>query len=71
MNTCKSEHEALTKANTRSKEGYIASGTGLVQCARHALVRKNGVGDLQKGEKYAWLRSFLHGADRVMFLQIL
>lgn len=50
INTCKSQHDAILRANTRNKEGYIASGTGLVQC-RHVLVRKNGVGDLQKGEK--------------------
>ena len=34
------------------KEGYIASGVAAVLCARHAFVRPNGVGDLQKGEKY-------------------
>ncbi len=30
---------------------YAASGVGACQC-RHMLVRPNGVGDLQKGEKY-------------------
>ncbi|KAI0730668.1 hypothetical protein C8Q76DRAFT_612418, partial [Earliella scabrosa] len=51
-NTCSAEHKAILKANLR-KEGYIASGIGAVLCARHALVRKNGVGDIQYGEKYA------------------
>jgi hypothetical protein len=52
INTCRSQHDAILRANSRNKEGYLASGTALVQCARHGLVRKNGVGDLQKGEKY-------------------
>lgn len=51
MNTCQSEHDAITRANIRNTPGYSVSGTGLVICARHALVRKNGVGDLQKGER--------------------
>jgi len=41
----------MLHANMRNKDGYLVSGTGLAQCARHALVRKNGVGDLQKGER--------------------
>ncbi|OBZ73392.1 hypothetical protein A0H81_06621 [Grifola frondosa] len=49
--TCSAEHKAILHANLR-KEGYLASGVGAVLCARHALVRKNGVGDLQKGERY-------------------
>ncbi|TFK79078.1 hypothetical protein K466DRAFT_606418 [Polyporus arcularius HHB13444] len=51
-NTCSAEHNAILKANLR-REGYIASGIGAVLCARHALVRKNGAGDLQLGEGYA------------------
>ena len=27
------------------------TGTGLVLCSRHSLVRGNGVGDLQNGER--------------------
>lgn len=49
-NTCSAEHNAITKAHL-SREGYIASGIGAVLCARHALVRKNGTGDLQLGER--------------------
>ncbi|THH16521.1 hypothetical protein EUX98_g9291 [Antrodiella citrinella] len=51
-NTCSAEHNAILKANLR-KEGYIASGVGAVFCARHCLVRPNGVGDLQKGEQFS------------------
>ncbi|OJT14652.1 hypothetical protein TRAPUB_8795 [Trametes pubescens] len=51
-NTCSAEHNAITKAHL-SREGYIASGIGAVLCARHALVRKNGTGDLQLGERQA------------------
>lgn len=52
MNTCESEHDAIVKANTRSTPGYAVTGCGLVVCARHSFVRKNGAGDLQKGERH-------------------
>ncbi|KAI0757483.1 hypothetical protein C8Q80DRAFT_1092841, partial [Daedaleopsis nitida] len=48
-NSCSAEHNAILKANLR-RDGYIASGIGAVLCARHGLVRKNGAGDLQRGE---------------------
>ena len=48
-NTCSAEHKAILNADRR-REGYLASGVGAVLCARHALVRKNGAGDLPKGE---------------------
>ncbi|OJT11755.1 hypothetical protein TRAPUB_11697 [Trametes pubescens] len=51
-NTCSAEHNAIAKAGLR-KEGYIASGVGAVLCARHAMVRPNGTGDLQLGERQA------------------
>jgi hypothetical protein len=51
INTCQSEHDALVRAAVRSTPGYKATGVILVLCPRHGLVRKNGVGDLQKGEK--------------------
>ncbi|KAI0739804.1 hypothetical protein C8Q80DRAFT_1124130 [Daedaleopsis nitida] len=41
----------LDNANLR-RQGYIASGVGAVLCARHAMVRKNAVGDLPNGEKF-------------------
>jgi hypothetical protein len=51
INTCQSEHDALVRAAVRSKPGYKVTGVLVVICPRHGLVRKNGVGDLQKGEK--------------------
>jgi hypothetical protein len=51
INTCKSEHDAVVRAAVRCTPGYSVTGTGLCVCARHCLVRKNGAGDLQKGEK--------------------
>lgn len=51
MPTCGSEFHAVNQANTRFSKDYSVTGVGAVVCARHALVRKNGVGDLQKGER--------------------
>ncbi|KDQ54200.1 hypothetical protein JAAARDRAFT_60933 [Jaapia argillacea MUCL 33604] len=52
INTCKAQHDAVVQANTRNAKGHLASGVGAVVCAQHGLVRRNGVGDLQKGEHY-------------------
>ncbi|KAF8991711.1 hypothetical protein BDQ17DRAFT_1392943 [Cyathus striatus] len=52
INSCESQHDAIVWAGIRSTPGYAISGAGLTLCARHSLVRPNGVGDLQKGEKY-------------------
>ncbi|KAJ7735423.1 hypothetical protein DFH07DRAFT_870763 [Mycena maculata] len=52
MSTC-SGLAALDYANTKFSRGYGATGVGLGVCARHEFVQKNGVGDLQKGERYA------------------
>ncbi|EDR06772.1 uncharacterized protein LACBIDRAFT_299636 [Laccaria bicolor S238N-H82] len=52
INTCESEHDAIVRAQTRCTPGYAVSGTVIVICSRHALIRRNGAGDLQKGEKY-------------------
>jgi len=51
VTTCKLQHDAIVRANTQCMPGYNVMGTGLVLCARHAIVRKNDVGDLQKGER--------------------
>ncbi|KAI0688809.1 hypothetical protein C8Q76DRAFT_772031 [Earliella scabrosa] len=56
-NTCSAEHNAILKANLR-REGYVASGIGAVLCARHGLVRKNGAGDLQHGERSVHLTPY-------------
>ena len=55
INTCESQHDALVRAATRSSPGYAVSGTVAVICSQHCLIRKNGAGDLQKGEKYVVL----------------
>ncbi|TDL16540.1 hypothetical protein BD410DRAFT_816721 [Rickenella mellea] len=52
MNECQSNLHAVDHANTRFQKGYVTTGVGSVVCARHSFVRKNGVTDLQKGEKY-------------------
>ncbi|KAJ7774635.1 hypothetical protein DFH07DRAFT_732672 [Mycena maculata] len=44
---------ALLQKDTRLTTGLRCSGVGGVVCARHELVRPQGVGDLQKGERYA------------------
>ena len=51
INTCQSEHDALVHAAVCSTPGYKVSGTLLVLCPCHGVVHKNGVSDLQKGEK--------------------
>ncbi|KAJ7728986.1 hypothetical protein B0H14DRAFT_2409803, partial [Mycena olivaceomarginata] len=52
MSTC-SRLAALDFANTKFARGYSATGVGMGVCARHEFVQPNGVGDLQKGERYA------------------
>ncbi|KAN0123195.1 hypothetical protein V8E52_003148 [Russula decolorans] len=52
-NLCDSELHAVDHANTRVSQGYTTTGVGGIVCARHGLVRKNGMGNLQKGERYA------------------
>ncbi|KAJ7731904.1 hypothetical protein DFH07DRAFT_968567 [Mycena maculata] len=44
---------ALLQKDTRLTTGLCASGVGGCVCARHECVRPNGLGDLQKGERYA------------------
>ncbi|KAJ7169179.1 hypothetical protein C8R43DRAFT_1121071 [Mycena crocata] len=44
---------ALTQKETRNTSGLRVSGVGGCACARHECVRPNGLGDLQKGERYA------------------
>jgi hypothetical protein len=35
-----------------TRTGLHATGIGSVSCARHEMYRPNGMGDLQKGERY-------------------
>ncbi|KAF8144857.1 hypothetical protein K438DRAFT_1992419 [Mycena galopus ATCC 62051] len=44
-------HDAVDEPD-RDAYGTAASGIGTVDCARHNMKRPNGVGDLQKGERY-------------------
>ncbi|KAJ6491119.1 hypothetical protein C8R45DRAFT_901358 [Mycena sanguinolenta] len=44
---------ALTQKDTRNTAGLRVSGVRGCVCARHKCMRPNGLGDLQKGERYA------------------
>ncbi|KAJ7633330.1 hypothetical protein DFH06DRAFT_1140041 [Mycena polygramma] len=52
MSTC-SGLAALDYANTKFSRGYSSTGVGMCVCARHEFIQPNGVGDLQKGERFA------------------
>ncbi|KAF8163893.1 hypothetical protein K438DRAFT_1985004 [Mycena galopus ATCC 62051] len=52
MTTC-SGLAALDYANTKFSRGYSSTGVGMGVCARHELIQLNGVGDLQRGERFA------------------
>ncbi|KAJ6486565.1 hypothetical protein C8R47DRAFT_1216667 [Mycena vitilis] len=52
MNSC-SGLAALDFANTKFSRGYSTTGVGMGVCARHEFVQPNGVGDLQRGERFA------------------
>ncbi|KAJ7684861.1 hypothetical protein DFH06DRAFT_970627, partial [Mycena polygramma] len=52
MNTC-SGLAALDYANTKFSRGYATTGVGMGVCARHEFVQPNGVGDLQRGERFS------------------
>ncbi|KAK7017025.1 hypothetical protein VNI00_018752 [Paramarasmius palmivorus] len=64
MSTC-SGLAALDHANSRNARGtYATSGVGLGCCARHEFIQPNGVGDLQKGERYCnidWILASILG----------
>lgn len=44
----------MNMADTKLSQGLAATGVGTVDCARHNMKRPNGVGDLQKGEKWVF-----------------
>ena len=50
IDTCGTEFHAVNQANVNRSKDFSVSGVGAVVC-RHGLVRKNGVVDLQKGER--------------------
>ena len=49
---CGSDFHAVNQANTKSSKDYAASGVVTCMCAWHSLMQKNGVCDLQQGERY-------------------
>ncbi|KAF9642006.1 hypothetical protein BDM02DRAFT_3065727, partial [Thelephora ganbajun] len=51
IETCGTEFHAVNQANSKRSKDFTVSGVGAVVC-RHGLVRKNGVVDLQKGERF-------------------
>ncbi|KAH7917767.1 hypothetical protein BV22DRAFT_1052206 [Leucogyrophana mollusca] len=51
ISTC-SGFKTLAHAESKFSTGLRATGVGLCLCARHKFVQANGVGDLQKGERY-------------------
>ncbi|KAJ7897985.1 hypothetical protein B0H14DRAFT_3080821 [Mycena olivaceomarginata] len=70
MTTC-SGLAALDYANTKFSRGYSTTGVGMGVCAWHEFVQPNGVGDLQKGERFANMdyifASFLRYHDPLLF----
>ena len=57
IETCGTEFHAVNQANSKRSKDFTVSGVGAIVC-RHGLVRKNGVVDLQKGER--WVPIFNH-----------
>ncbi|PPR05635.1 hypothetical protein CVT24_002863 [Panaeolus cyanescens] len=52
MSTCVG-FQALAQANTRFSKGLRYTGVGGVFCGRSEMVFPNGIGNLQKGERYS------------------
>ena len=50
LQTCGTEFHAVNQANSKRSSDFTVSDMGAVVC-RHGFVRKNGVVDLQKGER--------------------
>ncbi|KAF7307360.1 CxC2 domain-containing protein [Mycena indigotica] len=60
---------ALLQKETRLTTGLRVSGVAGCVCARHGLVRARGLGDLQKGERYAnvdWIVACTLWTERLM-----
>ncbi|KAJ7906944.1 hypothetical protein B0H13DRAFT_2233541 [Mycena leptocephala] len=66
-------HDAVNQPDKEAR-GTASSGIGTVDCARHNMKRPNGVGDLQKGERYInmdyMLWKSLLGCDDVVKLVV-
>ncbi|KAG2047693.1 hypothetical protein BDR06DRAFT_985080 [Suillus hirtellus] len=63
ISTC-SGFRTLAHAESKYLSGLRVTGVGLCLCARHEFVQPQGVGDLQKGERYA-------NMDFIFFLSIM
>ncbi|KAG2031834.1 hypothetical protein BDR03DRAFT_936192 [Suillus americanus] len=68
--TC-SSHNAVNMADTKQSQGLAATGVSTVDCARHNFKLPNGVGDLQKGEKYINMDYLFFSTLRGMQLKML
>jgi hypothetical protein len=69
MSTC-SGLAALDYANTKFSRGYSATGVGMRVCVRHEFVQPNGMGDLQKGERYTLFFVFFSGQILILICAI-
>ena len=59
---------ALLEKDTKLTTGLKTSGVAGCACARHELVRPQGIGDLQKGERYGY---FYVSLDSIRLIQLL
>jgi hypothetical protein len=62
--TC-SNYDAMAKANSKDVRFLDSTGAGTVDCIRHEMKLPNGVGDLQKGERYVILQKSKYCNDRL------
>lgn len=56
---------ALMQKDTKLTTGLRSSGVGGCVCARHKCVRANGMGNLQKGERYPIILIAAHAIRRL------
>ncbi|KAG2122502.1 hypothetical protein DEU56DRAFT_873615 [Suillus clintonianus] len=61
----KPQEKSTCASHNTLRRGLAATGVGMIDCARHNMKLPNGVGDLQKGERYSNMDylffSTLHG----------
>lgn len=71
MSSC-SGFAAMFLANLKNVKGLRTSGVAGICCARHGLWRKNGMGDLQVGERcISILHCAMHAETNVRLMQVL
>ncbi|KAG2341891.1 hypothetical protein BDR05DRAFT_976767 [Suillus weaverae] len=68
--TC-SSHNMVNMADMKISHGLAAMGVGTVDCAQHNMKLLNGVGDLQKGEKYTNMDFLFFSSLRGRYLDTL